>query len=132
MSVIEASSSSSWSRVKPVDRKSRIGVYRVVHPVDRRLEVLLITFPDGEEVIIGIEYHTFLHVNHFQSSSHLHCIILDSPEVYPLHRFNHEVHDPSCLVCFDLPCIQFLLLPFLDWCTECRGLGSTRNDTPER
>jgi hypothetical protein len=108
-------------------------VYSVIYTVDKRLEILLIPFPDGKQVIVCVEACTrpFLHVNGFQSIPHLHCIILDPPEVHPLHRFNHEIHNASCLVCLDLPCFEFVLLPILERCTECRGLGSARDDAPE-
>jgi hypothetical protein len=108
-------------------------VYSIIHTVNERLEVLLFAFSDGEQVIIGVESSSrlFLHVNSFQYPPHLHSIILDSPEMHPLTRLNHQPHNASSFVCLDLPCFEFIILSFPGRYTDCRGLGSVGNNPPE-
>src|SRR5260221_6729756 len=98
------------------------------------MEVLLIAFPDGEQVIISIEASTrlFLHVYTFQHPSHLHSIILNPPEMHPLSWLNHQPHNASSLVCLDLISFEFILLSIPGRYTDCWGLRCARNDAPER
>ena len=41
------------------------------------------------------------------------------------------LHNASSLVRSQLPCFEFVLLPFLGNCTDCRQLTYTGNDAPE-
>jgi len=67
------------------------GVKSRVHSVDEGLQRLILNFPDGKEVVIGIKTRscTLLHVYSAEGSPHLHRIVLDAIKVHPLTLFNH-------------------------------------------
>src|SRR6266581_3670460 len=67
-----------------------------------------------------------------QGSPHLKRIILNPPEMNPLCVLNHQPHNASSLVRFQLPCFEFLLLSILGSLADSGSGGCAGNEAPER